>query len=134
MLMGTLRSLSIAICTCLCFTAQAQSQQNAQYTQGTPDTNTMTLQIPLGSMPGRGINLPIKLNYNSKVWRLGFLQTRYWTPNGKNSVAEAIYSEFATGGWTSSLDVPIVEWPRNLDLYWYDGKPYANGSVHPYTY
>ena len=136
MLIAPHRSLWIVICICLCsgLTAHGQSQQNAQFTQGTPGTNTMTLQIPLGSMPGRGINLPINLNYNSKVWRLGFLQARYWTANGKNSVAEAIYSEFATAGWATSLDVPVVEWPKNPDLYWYTGKPYANGSVHPYTY
>ena len=136
MLLAPHRSLLIVTCICLCsgLTAQGQTQQNAQFTQGTPGTNTMTLQIPLGSMPGRGINLPINLNYTSKVWRLGFLQTRYWTPNGKNSVAEAIYSEYATAGWTTSLDVPVVEWPKNLDLYWYTGKPYANGSVPPHTY
>jgi hypothetical protein len=78
--------------------------------------------------------LPINLNYNSKVWRLAFLKSRYWTANGKNSVAEAIYSEFGTAGWNTSLDVPVVEWPKPLDLYWYTGKPYANGSVSPYTF
>jgi RHS repeat-associated protein len=94
----------------------------------------MTFEIPLGSFPGRGIDLPLNLKYNSKVWRIGFLRSRYWTPNGKNSVAEAIYSEFATAGWTTSLDVPVVEWPKVQDLYWYTGKPYANGSVYPYTF
>ncbi len=124
--------LVLLMCTSL--SVLGQSQQNAQFTQATPGTNTMTFQIPVGSLPGRGVGLPINLNYNSKVWRLGFKQTRYWTANGKNSVAEAIYSEFATGGWTTTLNVPIVEWPKQLDLYWYTGKPYANGTVSPYTF
>ena len=124
--------LGLYLCSSL--SARAQSEQNAQFTQGSSGTNTMTFQVPLGSLPGRGITLPISLNYNSKVWRLGFLKTRYWTPNGKNSVAEAIYSEFATAGWTTSLNVPVVEWPKSQDLYWYTGKPYANGTVSPYTY
>jgi len=130
------RRFLVVICVCLCATIHvaAQSEQNAQFTQGNPGTNTMTFQIPLGSFPGRGVDLPLNLNYNSKVWRVGFIKTRYWTPNGKNSVAEAIYSEFATAGWTTSLDVPVVEWPKTMDLYWYTGKPYANGSVYPYTF
>lgn len=131
-----LARLLVAGCFCFCaaLSAVGQSQQNAQFTQGTPGTNTMTFEIPLGSFPGRGIDLPLNLKYNSKVWRIGFLRSRYWTPNGKNSVAEAIYSEFATAGWTTSLDVPVVEWPKAQDLYWYTGKPYANGSVYPYTF
>lgn len=129
-------SLTFLACICLCaaMNAAGQSEQNAQFTQGTPGTNTMTFQVPLGSFPGRGIDLPLNLNYNSKVWRIGFLKSRYWTPNGKNAVAEAIYSEFATAGWTTSLDVPVVEWPKTQDLYWYTGKPYANGTVYPYTF
>lgn len=67
----------VGACLCSSLVARGQSQQNAQHTQGTPGTNTMTFQIPLGSLPGRGINLPISLNYNSKVWRLGFLQSRF---------------------------------------------------------
>ncbi len=94
------RQFLAAICICLCsaLNALGQSEQNAQFTQGNPGTNTMTFQIPLGSFPGRGVDLPLNLNYNSKVWRIGFLKTRYWTANGKNSVTEANYSEFATAG------------------------------------
>lgn len=94
----------------------------------------MNFKVPLGSLPGRGVNIPLSLNYNSKVWRLGFMQTIYWTANGKNSVAEAIYSEYATAGWTTTLNIPIVEWPRTSDIYWYTGKPYASGSHYPYTF
>jgi RHS repeat-associated protein len=108
--------------------------QTAQFTQGSSGTNTMTLQVPLGALPGRGVSLPINLNYSSKVWRLGFIKSVYYTYGGSNSVAEAIYSEYATAGWTTSLDVPVVEWPKQNDLYWYTGKPYAMGTHYPYTF
>jgi RHS repeat-associated protein len=94
----------------------------------------MTFQVPLGSYPGRGVSLPINLNYSSKVWRLGFIKSVYYTYGGSNAVAEAIYSEYATAGWTTSLDVPIVEWPKLNDCYWYTGKPYARGTSYPYTF
>ena len=100
------------ICLCAALTVAGQSEQNAQFTQGTPGTNTMTFQVPLGSFPGRGVDLPLNLNYNSRVWRIGFLKSRYWTPNGKNAVAEAIYSEFATAGSTLAVNSGICDSAR----------------------
>jgi len=78
--------------------------------------------------------LPINLNYSSKVWRLGFIKSVYYTYGGSNSVAEAIYSEYGTAGWTTSLDVPVIEWPKQNDCYWYTGKPYSMGTNYPYTF
>lgn len=114
--------------------ASSAAAQTAQFTQGSSGTNTMSLQVPLGGLPGRGVSLPINLNYSSKVWRLGFIKSVYYTYGGSNSVAEAIYSEYATAGWTTSLDVPIVEWPKQNDAFWYTGKPYAKGTHYPYTF
>ena len=114
--------------------APSAAAQTAQFTQGSSGTNTMSLQVPLGALPGRGVSLPINLNYSSKVWRLGFIKSIHYNYAGSNSVAEAIYSEYATAGWTTSLDVPVVEWPKQNDLYWYDGKPYARGTHQPYTF
>jgi RHS repeat-associated protein len=114
--------------------ASSAAAQTAQFTQGSSGTNTMSLQVPLGALPGRGVSLPINLNYSSKVWRLGFIKSVYYTYGGSNSVAEAIYSEYATAGWTTSLDVPIVEWPKQNDAFWYTGKPYAKGTHYPYTF
>src|ERR1043166_1170158 len=130
-----LRLISLALCT-VCWGALALSSeaQTAQFTQGSPSNSTMTFQVPLGSYPGRGVSLPINLNYSSKVWRLGFIKSVYYTYGGSNAVAEAIYSEYATAGWTTRLDVPIVEWPKMDDCYWYTGKPYARGSSYPYTF
>ena len=49
-------------------------------------------------------------------------------------VTEAIYAEHSTAGWTTSLDVPKVEWPKQNDIYWYTGKPYPRGTVPPFTF
>jgi YD repeat-containing protein len=126
---GSLLLIGLLVCS-----AAAQNFPTAQFTQGQTGTNTMTFQVPLGSMPGRGTSLPINLNYNSRVWRLGFAKRIYWTYGGYNSLAEAIYSEYATAGWTTSLDVPVVEWPKNNDVFWYNGKEYSYGTVYPYTF
>src|SRR5258705_4272766 len=129
-----LRTIFLSACLCgLALSAEAQTG-TAQFTQGSTGTNTMSLQVPLGSYPGRGVSLPINLNYSSKVWRLGFIKSIYYTYGGSNAVAEAIYSEYATAGWTTSLDVPIVEWPKQDDCYWFTGKPYARGTSSPYTF
>ncbi len=34
-----------------------------------PSTLGMELSIPLGSYPGRGVNVPVSISYSSKVWR-----------------------------------------------------------------
>jgi YD repeat-containing protein len=48
--------------------------------------------------------------------------------------AEAIYAEHSTAGWTTSLDVPEIEWPKQNDRYWYTGKPYTQNLVSGYTF
>src|SRR5688572_9211958 len=35
-----------------------------------PSTLAIEFDLPLGSYPGRGINVPISLSYSSKVWRM----------------------------------------------------------------
>lgn len=54
--------------------------------------------------------------------------------NVRRSVTEAIYGEHSTAGWTTSLDVPKSEWPRQNDVYWYTGKSYAQGTHSPFTF
>lgn len=108
--------------------------QTAYFTQGESGTNTMTLQVPLGSYPGRGVSLPSNLNYSSKVWRLGFIGRIYYNSAGHNSIAEAIYSEYATAGWTTSLDVPVIEWPKQNDCYYQSGKAYTLGTQVGFTF
>ena len=48
------------------------------------------------------------------------------------AVTEAIYAEHSTAGWTTSLDLPKVQWPGANDFYAYSGKPNFSGSIHSY--
>src|SRR5262249_40366979 len=94
------------------------SAQHIQFTQGSVGSGLEnTIEIPLRSYPGRGIILPVTLKYSSRVWRIGYLST---VNNGQyQSIGEAIYSEYATAGWTTTLDLPVVEWPKTTDTYYY---------------
>jgi RHS repeat-associated protein len=98
--------------------------QHIQYTQGSVGSGLEnTIEIPLRSYPGRGISLPVTLKYSSRVWRIGYLST---VNDGQyQSIGEAIYSEYSTAGWTTTLDLPVVEWPKNTDTYYYTGKPFC---------
>lgn len=112
--------------------------QNVQFTQGSVGAGLdNTLQIPLKVYPGRaGASIPISLSYSSRVWRVNYLKSVNENINGFNvrrAVTEASYAEYSAAGWTSSLGVPIVEWPKVDDLYWYDGKPY-HIYIYPYTF
>ncbi len=119
----------------ICLAAAGAPAQNIQYTQGDVGSGLdQALQVPIRTYAGRGsVHLPVTLNYSSKVWRIGYIKSVKINSIVRNSVAEAIYAEHSAAGWTTTLDLPRVEWPKQNDLYWYDGKPYHN-SVPPYTY
>ena len=109
--------------------------QVAEFTQNTGANRAVTIEVPLANYPGRGVSMPVTLRYSSGgVWRLGFNSTIPLGSSVWRSVAEAIYAEHSTAGWTTSLDVPKVEWPRQNDVYWYNGKPYPKGTTPPFTY
>lgn len=113
---------------------RAQAQE-ASFTQNSGGSNVMGFEVPLADYPGRGIGLPVTLRYSTGgLWRVGFLNTVPLGQNVRRSVTEAIYAEHSTAGWTTSLDVPKIEWPRQNDIYWYTGKPYSQGTVSPYTF
>ena len=124
---------------CLIFLGHGLSQaQTAEFTQNSKSSNSLTMEVPLGTYPGRGLSMPVNLRYSSQgLWRVGFINSVYvnvWGYNIKRSVAEAIYAEYSTAGWKTSLDVPQIEWPKLNDRYWANGKPYANGYVGSYTW
>ncbi len=116
----------LAVMVLACFLASSSvSAQNIQFTQGSISSGLdNTIQIPIVSYPGRGANLPVTLYYSSRVWRLGTLATvndlSYYT-----TITEAIYGEHSTAGWKTSLDLPIVEWPKEQDQYYYTGKQFC---------
>jgi len=115
-----------------CAAASSAWAQNIQYTQGQVSSGLdHTLKIPIQAYSGRGVaSLPVTLSYSSKVWRIGFLngihayQGQYLV---RRPVTEAIYAEHSKAGWTSSLDIPKVEWPKISDIYSYTGKACQGG-------
>lgn len=75
-----------------------------------PSSLGMEMDIPLGSYPGRGINLPLGLSYSSKQWRFEE-HSNISQANGSSSVyVKAKYSENAASGWTSSLSQAYIEY------------------------
>src|SRR6266545_3872831 len=140
LLLTRIRSIAVFAFALAAFASQAPSSagQSAEFTQNTGGSTGVTVDVPLGNYAGRGISLPVTLHYSSRgVLRIGFLNDIPVTVNGTpihRSVAEAIYAEHSTAGWTTSLDVPKIEWPKLNDRYWFDGKPYARGYVYPYTF
>lgn len=117
-----------------CLSAHTASAQNIEYTQGSvgPGLDNK-ISIPIRSYPGRGAAaLTVTLNYSSRVWRVGHIKS---VPvNGlRQAVTEAIFAEHSRAGWTTTLDVPRVEWPKQEDIYRYNGKTYYT-TLQPYTY
>ena len=80
------------------------------------------------SYPGRGTaNMSVNLTYTSRVWRIGPITTilnNQWSKY--QTITEAIYAENSVSGWRSSMDLPIIEWPRTDDTYYYTGKPFCH--------
>jgi RHS repeat-associated protein len=130
------KGLRLFLFSCALIATISAQAQNVQFTQGGVGSGLdNTMSIPLMSYPGRGTaSLPINLHYSSRVWRINYLNTVYAPYPARRSVTEAIYAEHSRAGWTSSLDVPKVEWPKPNDVYWQDGKPYHNGTFIGYTY
>src|SRR5712691_1654261 len=121
---------------CLPWLGSSLQAQTAEFTQNAKGSNAMTMHVPLANYPGRGVSLPVTLNYSTQgLWRIGFMNT---VPNPSlsvsQSVAEAIYAEHSMAGWTTSLNVPEIEWPKLNDRYWYTGKPYPLAYNYGYTY
>jgi RHS repeat-associated protein len=111
--------------------AQAD-QSNLQFSQGNVDENaTLSLKVPLGNYKGSGIDLPITLNYSSSVWNIEHVNiihnySTYNLPNNfyvKQSTAQAIYSERSVSGWSTSLDLPKIVFPKLEEVYDYKGRP-----------
>jgi RHS repeat-associated protein len=89
-----------------------------------PSTLGMEIDIPLGSYPGRGINVPINLSYSSKLWRMQYSGEQP-VSGGNNSPCYpnyfVKYSEDSASGWTSSLAVPYIEYTGMNNFYNADG-------------
>jgi len=90
-----------------------------------PSTLGMEFDLPLGSYPGRGINMPISLSYSSKLWRLeskGNVISNH--PSGCTTYYEPIYAEDSASGWTSSLNAPYIEYAGKDNVFTNEGFPF----------
>lgn len=97
-----------------------------------PSTLAMEIDIPLGEYPGRGLNVPISLNYSSKVWRMEHF-ANLPVSGGNYSSCHANYdahwSEESASGWTTSLAAPYIEYTGANNLYNADGTPISYDDV-----
>lgn len=113
-----------------------QGQENIQFSQGKVEEGmSNSMSVPLMNYKGRGIDLPITLNYSSNVWRIDNLNTIYNSEYiARQTITQAIYSEYATSGWRNSLDLPKIEFPKSTDTYYSSGGAYCYicGSGAPY--
>jgi hypothetical protein len=120
--------------------ALAQGQTSGKYTRDTVDANkrsvievdpvtlALNISITLGVYPGRGGELPITLNYNSKLWRVQYSQCDA-TLNYEAS--DLYYAEHSAAGWVSSLRVPFPEYFGDGEpfvVWFHEGTLYAGGG------
>jgi hypothetical protein len=144
--LSTIRSIIMVRSTGLCvlvavvllMTPSTNKAQAVQYTKNKPDqvfrsslrvdpsTLGLSIEVPIAGYPGRGgTSLPINLSYSSKQWRIEFEES--WLSNGGLLRTESIpkFSEWAKAGWTTSADIPIIEWTGASAQYNFDGTPFC---------
>lgn len=139
-----LQKISI-ICSLILSVSASIFAQNAQHNENkadqtlrgsgriNPSTLAMEIDIPLGSYPGRGINVPISLSYSSKLWRMEYVGNAPGgiVTGGCRTVNEAKYSENSASGWTTSLATPYIEYVGLDNLYNSNGFPLNNDLCDP---
>jgi RHS repeat-associated protein len=101
--------------------AQAQVPKGKQYTstmndlnertriEVDPSTLAMNVSISLADFAGRGVSLPVTLRYASKIWGVKYNTTNLNNGQISEYVLGAEWFKNSRGGWTSSLNVPMVE-------------------------
>ncbi len=88
-----------------------------------PSSLGMEMDIPLSAYPGRGLNLPLGLNYSSKVWRFEEFASILQNNGTTNTYVKPKYSENAASGWTSSLSQPYIEYTGDIVAFDDYGRP-----------
>lgn len=117
------------------FGQQHTENKADQVLRGSGRVNTSTLgmelEIPLGSYPGRGITVPITLNYSSKLWRMNYTLSQPEGNDPANCVAlnSPHYAENSASGWTTSLAVPYIEYTGNDNTFNFEGHPTGSDEM-----
>ncbi|HEY9432028.1 MAG TPA: hypothetical protein VI260_11265 [Blastocatellia bacterium] len=76
-----------------------------------PVTLNMSFSIKLGDQPGRGTNVPISLDYSSKVWEILF-NTTFTVDFANFTESFATYASKSVSGWTvhmGAVGVPELD-------------------------
>jgi YD repeat-containing protein len=152
----------IAISAVILITSSAFSQTTTQYDRATPPQHTagvsaigsyvsadlgnvnlsngaLNLKIPIGTIGGRGLSMPITLNYSSKVWSAS-TDTAVNQLGVETPVAYADYDrgsdwigwwDFIGAGWTVG-GVPMLT-PRRVQIQKITGGPCSGGYTHLLT-
>lgn len=95
----------------------------------------MEFELPLGSYPGRGNDVPISLSYSSKVWRNQPSDPYEFIGPGANNTycipaSEMKFAEGTASGWTSSMATPYIEYTGINTVYNHEGFPVSFADVH----
>lgn len=116
----------------ICVFGQQHTENKADQTlrgsgRVNPSTLGMEIDIPLGSYPGRGINVPISLSYSSKVWRMEYTSSMPGgvVTGGCRALNAARFAETTASGWTTSLSVPYIEYVGKDNLFNDTGFPWG---------
>ncbi len=98
-----------------------------------PTSLGMEFEIPISTYPGRGIDMPISLNYSSKVWRLSYGGSipAVNNPDTCNAINTPRFAENSASGWTASLSVPYVEYTGGANIYNSAGDPAEEPGCAP---
>lgn len=93
-----------------------------------PSTLAMEFELELGTYPGRGIDVPITVNYSSKVWRMQYAGEHPVPGDDLPCWSQyvPVYGEESVSGWTTSLAVPYIEYVGMNNRYNADGD-----TIHP---
>lgn len=121
---------------------------NVQYTNKTvdlglrgnvtvnPSTQAVEIQIPLGGYAGRaGFNVPIAINYSSKVHRIKYeaFNPGHYTSSGQPigdgyTLVSDRFAEYSSAGWTSTVGFPVLDYAAQGELYDMFGRAVGPGG------
>jgi RHS repeat-associated protein len=99
-----------------------------------PTTLGMELQIPLGEYKGRGgLSVPVVLSYSSKLWGMEFQSYVQGPPPPHGgiqpfTIVTARYSKNSINGWSSSVNLPGLDFTPGDRIHNADGSPNTTGN------
>src|SRR5882724_9080687 len=90
-----------------------------------PSTRALEIQIPLGGYAGRaGFNVPIAVNYSSKVHRIKYeaFNPGHYTSSGQPigdgyTLVSDRFAEYSSAGWTSTVGFPVFDYSASGEKY-----------------